>query len=213
MKGIILPALLVGICITLCSCNANTRNDLEELSKYSWIAPRSVTLVFEAKDEHGKNESDVIIEKDIEEQDSVPVFASLYEDGILTEENTSSVCPDTDIGITAITSDVSTGADSASDTKSVAEASIIENPYIYAYDENVIDSIPKTNDIADDSVKDSAAEPNTTEQSENQELYVWIPKSGKKFHSKAECSNMSGPSKVTLAEAEALGFTRCKRCY
>ena len=42
---------------------------------------------------------------------------------------------------------------------------------------------------------------------------VWIPKSGAKYHSKASCSGMEGPKQVTLSEAEALGFTACKRCY
>lgn len=43
---------------------------------------------------------------------------------------------------------------------------------------------------------------------------VWIPtKGGKKYHTNPECSNMIDPDKVTEAEAEALGFTPCKRCH
>lgn len=43
--------------------------------------------------------------------------------------------------------------------------------------------------------------------------YVWIPQTGKKYHSHPSCSNMNGPSKVTVERAEQLGFTPCKRCY
>ena len=43
--------------------------------------------------------------------------------------------------------------------------------------------------------------------------YVWIPQSGKKYHSKSSCSNMSDPTKVTVSEAESRGYTKCKRCY
>ncbi len=53
----------------------------------------------------------------------------------------------------------------------------------------------------------------TDEATVPQDSYVWIPKSGKKYHNNAKCSNMSGPSKVTVNEAEELGFTKCKRCY
>ena len=43
--------------------------------------------------------------------------------------------------------------------------------------------------------------------------YVWIPKTGKKYHSSSSCSSMNSPSKVTVEKAEQLGFTPCKRCY
>lgn len=43
--------------------------------------------------------------------------------------------------------------------------------------------------------------------------YVWIPQTGKKYHSSSSCSSMNSPSKVTVERAEQLGFTPCKRCY
>ncbi len=43
-------------------------------------------------------------------------------------------------------------------------------------------------------------------------VYVWVPKSGQKYHSKSTCSNMKNPKKVTLSEAKACGFTACKKC-
>ncbi len=42
---------------------------------------------------------------------------------------------------------------------------------------------------------------------------VWIPNSGSKYHTHAGCSNMKNPRQVTLSEAQALGFTPCKKCY
>jgi DNA-entry nuclease len=54
----------------------------------------------------------------------------------------------------------------------------------------------------------------TTKQtaSENN-VMVWIPNSGSRYHNKSTCSNMKNPTKVTLQEAERLGFTPCGRCY
>lgn len=42
---------------------------------------------------------------------------------------------------------------------------------------------------------------------------VYIPKTGKKYHSNANCSNMKNPSQVSLSEAQSRGFTACKKCY
>ena len=43
--------------------------------------------------------------------------------------------------------------------------------------------------------------------------YVWIPKTGKKYHKYKTCSNMKDPSKVTLSKAKSMGYTACKKCY
>lgn len=43
---------------------------------------------------------------------------------------------------------------------------------------------------------------------------VWVPtKSGKKYHSKPDCSNMRDPKQITQEEAEEQGFTPCKKCH
>lgn len=52
-----------------------------------------------------------------------------------------------------------------------------------------------------------------TEAQEQQEEMVWIPASGSKYHSKASCSGMENPTQVTKSEAEAMGYTPCKRCH
>ena len=43
---------------------------------------------------------------------------------------------------------------------------------------------------------------------------VWIPTNGgTKYHISQTCSNMIDPARVTIPEAEAQGFTPCKKCY
>lgn len=43
---------------------------------------------------------------------------------------------------------------------------------------------------------------------------VWVPvHGGKKYHRNSGCSNMKDPVLMTREEAEASGFTPCKRCY
>ena len=49
----------------------------------------------------------------------------------------------------------------------------------------------------------------TTPQSQT----VWVSKTGKKYHSNPNCSNMKNPIKMTLDEAKASGRTPCKNCY
>lgn len=45
-------------------------------------------------------------------------------------------------------------------------------------------------------------------------VLVWIPtRGGQKYHADAECSDMTEPKQCTIAEAEELGFTPCKKCY
>ncbi|MBQ2244875.1 MAG: hypothetical protein II320_03435 [Oscillospiraceae bacterium] len=56
--------------------------------------------------------------------------------------------------------------------------------------------------------KDQPASDNGTDQ------MVWIPTNGgKKYHSRSDCSKMKDPERVTVSEAEALGFTACKKCW
>lgn len=56
--------------------------------------------------------------------------------------------------------------------------------------------------------------PTPTPAPEASEPMVWIPtKGGTKYHKKSTCSGMDGPEQVTISEAEARGFTPCKKCY
>lgn len=42
--------------------------------------------------------------------------------------------------------------------------------------------------------------------------YVWIPKSGTKYHYKKNCGGMRNPSKVKISVAKKKGYTACKKC-
>ena len=55
--------------------------------------------------------------------------------------------------------------------------------------------------------------PTPAEPTEKPVVYVWLPESGSKYHSNSSCSGMDNPQKVTLEEAQAMGYTACKRCY
>lgn len=48
--------------------------------------------------------------------------------------------------------------------------------------------------------------------SDQNEIMVWIPSSGSKYHSKSTCSNMVDPRHVSLSTAQNAGFEPCKRC-
>lgn len=43
--------------------------------------------------------------------------------------------------------------------------------------------------------------------------YVWISRTGSKYHKTSTCSGMKSPSKVTLQEAKDRGYTPCSKCY
>ncbi|MEE1485979.1 MAG: thermonuclease family protein [Anaerobutyricum hallii] len=43
--------------------------------------------------------------------------------------------------------------------------------------------------------------------------YVWIPRTGSKYHSRSSCSNMKNPSKVKRPDAISRGYTPCSKCY
>lgn len=45
------------------------------------------------------------------------------------------------------------------------------------------------------------------------EEMVWIPRSGKRYHSNPGCSGMKEPQEVPLSEAESRGYTPCQNCY
>lgn len=56
-------------------------------------------------------------------------------------------------------------------------------------------------------------EPTPEPEPEPSEVMVWIPASGSKYHSNPSCSNMKNPSEVPKSQAEAEGYTPCKKCW
>lgn len=43
--------------------------------------------------------------------------------------------------------------------------------------------------------------------------YVYIPRTGSKYHSTSTCSNMKNPSKVLKSRAIDMGYGQCKKCW
>ena len=66
-----------------------------------------------------------------------------------------------------------------------------------------------------DKEQSNSKEDNSNVENDNEanQQMVWIPKSGKKYHSNSRCSNMKNPSQVTKYEAENRGYEPCKKCW
>lgn len=69
--------------------------------------------------------------------------------------------------------------------------------------------------IADEEVEaDTVTElPSKPDYSEPSETYVWIPKSGKRYHCISDCSGMENARYVPISEARGKGLTACPNCY
>lgn len=53
----------------------------------------------------------------------------------------------------------------------------------------------------------------STATTNNKEQMVWVSRTGTKYHSNPNCSNMKNPAHMTQSEAENLGRTPCSKCY
>lgn len=108
-------------------------------------------------------------------------------------------------------------AESAEESESYFEG--FENIFADSEDEQseqrfeTDESEPGHTSFAESENSDESESKHDEESRESQEPMVWIPKSGSKYHSKAGCSNMKNPTQVTKSEAEAMGYTPCKRCH
>lgn len=60
---------------------------------------------------------------------------------------------------------------------------------------------------------DNSSSKNTTTPTKKSNNYVWVSRSGSKYHSYAGCSGMKNPSKIKKADAVSKGYTACKKCY
>lgn len=69
----------------------------------------------------------------------------------------------------------------------------------------------KTNSQSNNNTGTKSSNNNTTPPPSSG--YVWIPKTGKKYHKTSTCSGMKGPRKVTVKEAVNAGYEPCSRCY
>lgn len=80
---------------------------------------------------------------------------------------------------------------------------------------NAVSSITQSNDAASDaSVPQNAAisGSNAASASTDASSTVWISGSGKKYHTRPDCSGMENATQITLQEALDMGKEPCKRC-
>ena len=43
--------------------------------------------------------------------------------------------------------------------------------------------------------------------------YVWVPRTGSKYHLYSDCSSMQNPAFMTKEDAIGKGYEPCKHCY
>jgi hypothetical protein len=53
----------------------------------------------------------------------------------------------------------------------------------------------------------------TTAETTHQEIMVWIPQKGEKYHLSSKCSGMKNPTRVTISKARRYGYEPCSKCY
>lgn len=66
------------------------------------------------------------------------------------------------------------------------------------------------NDITAEEESDLDVEASAAQEDE---LMVWIPRTGKMYHSKPTCSNMKNPKQVPISEALKLKKKECSKCW
>ncbi len=133
----------------------------------------------------------------------------------------SSACDASETDTFAITAtDIETETEIQSDTKTVTETDITPESVLETETETDIEteSVAQTetemtteSETETESLSDSQTDTDT--DTETEEEKVWIPASGKKYHSRSDCSGMKNPTEVTVDEAIDKGYEPCKRCY
>ena len=59
----------------------------------------------------------------------------------------------------------------------------------------------------------SASQEITSQQPVTQTVWIASSGNGTKYHSNPNCSNMKNPIELSIEDAEAKGYTPCKKCY
>lgn len=54
--------------------------------------------------------------------------------------------------------------------------------------------------------------PDMTPQPDAPDTYVWVSRTGSKYHSRSTCSNMNNPTQISRSTAISRGLTPCKVC-
>ena len=91
------------------------------------------------------------------------------------------------------------------------------NMFIYNVQPGIVIDYATGNSRLEGTVATTAAKTTTTKKATITTAprieMVWIPKTGSKYHSRSDCSNMKTPSQMPLNEAINQGYEPCKRCH
>ncbi|MBD5542853.1 MAG: hypothetical protein HDR01_01060 [Lachnospiraceae bacterium] len=75
-----------------------------------------------------------------------------------------------------------------------------------------VDTNEQSSDVQETAETSSQATESSTNETNTAQM-VWIDDTGKKYHRKSTCSNMSDPYQVEISTAEGRGYGPCKKCY
>lgn len=111
----------------------------------------------------------------------------------------------------------------AEDKKIADEQRIKEEEAKLAQENEAKEQVAKEQAAKEQAAKEQVAKEQQSTQTNNSQNQgntvqtnqknVYVPKTGKKYHSKASCSNMKNPSYISLDDAIARGFDACSKCY
>lgn len=80
---------------------------------------------------------------------------------------------------------------------------------------NNLQGVSVTNTTSNHSMQ-SANDKNISSElssAEQQTEYVWVTRTGKKYHSISNCGSTKSATQITLQEAKEKGLTPCAKCY
>lgn len=90
-----------------------------------------------------------------------------------------------------------------------AEETTYEEP---TYEEPAYDEVAEDTSAYEDTYVEEYYEEEYYEEDYSSQM-VWISRTGTKYHSDPNCSNMRDPGYVTIEEAEAQGREPCSKCW
>ena len=212
MRRILIVLLIVG-CFILPSCVADVEKGLTP--SYSQNIPSQSSAETERETQPETTTADGI-ELPFGAKDCgayslgelVNLFASLgFSDvEIIPCEVTSSTEQKDKILAVLVNSD----ADFKSSSRYPKDADIRILYAVFTMETKAVESEPETAP-ASETTTDTEQESDTPKD-ETEAVWVYVTESGSKYHTKPNCSDMKEPKTISLAQAEALEYTPCKRC-
>ena len=166
------------------------RNKVKEFFE---VSVESYATIDESTEESAYVSENIAISESIklsEEQNSIneSMYASIYES--LNESISESISIDESIRI----------SESISESIKISESILNSIKYSESLSLEASKEAEKQSEIYSSEVKENI-------------IYVYVTKSGKKYHNNPNCSNMKNPIKISITEAKQSGRDACSNCY